>query len=211
MAKNAFIVIDLETGGTDEAENPIMQIAFQCLDYKGKLIEEYTYNEIIKPYGGLKIEKDAIKVHGITEKRANKEGVSIQVALTNFIEVCKKLNPSFGKKGAKFRKPTIVAHNAEFEMDFLMENVDNILGKYLFEYVEGVPMDTLKLGRMAYPNSPTHKLGVLAKLMGVELTDAHDAMSDVKATRIIFVELMNRLKNMSGQESSEAQAFEYKF
>lgn len=211
MAKNPFIVIDLETGGVDETENPIMQIAYEVLDHTGRLLTEHTYNELVKPYGNLKIEEAAVNVHGISVKRAKKEGVPINVALKKLLDLCVKLNPSFRSKGRKFKLPTIVAHNAEFEMDFLAENFDNILGENFYQYVEAVPMDTLKLGRMAYPDKSTHKLGVLAKEMGIVLTDAHDAMSDVKATRAVFTELMNRVQNVSGGGQKEQEHFKYKF
>ena len=87
-----YIVFDTETTGlpedfsapiTDFDNWPrIVQIAWKVYDISGK--ELSSHNRIIKP-DGFTIPQESIRVHRITNERANKEGISLQVALDEFV------------------------------------------------------------------------------------------------------------------------------
>ena len=75
---------------------------------------------------------------------------------------------------AKFCEGAVlVAHNASFDMSFFKRAFPLIGREFDFTVV-----DTLSMARNLYPNIKNHKLGTLAKLFNVSLTNAHRAVHD---------------------------------
>ena len=104
-----YIVFDTETTGlpedfsapiTDFNNWPrIVQIAWKVYDLDGKEIS--SHNRIIKP-DGFVIPQDSIKIHRITNERANREGISLKNALDEFVSSINSSN-------------FLIAHNISFD------------------------------------------------------------------------------------------------
>ena len=104
-----YLFFDTETSGlpknwqapvTDLNNWPrLVQLAYLVYDADGNRVSEGNY--IIKPEN-FTIPKDASKIHGITNERALKEGIDLEVVLLEFQDLVNK---------AKF----LVAHNMSFD------------------------------------------------------------------------------------------------
>lgn len=185
-----FIIFDTETTGlpknfnapvSDSANWPRMvQIAWQLHDAKGNLIEAHDF--IVKPEG-YEIPYNATKVHGITNEKANKEGVELTWLLHKFNE---------GLDKADF----VVGHNIQFDL--------NIVGaEYHRKQTETpmfdkTPVDTMD-SSISYCQLPGGKGGGYKRPNLTELhftlfkerfDEAHNATADVEATARCFLELL---------------------
>jgi DNA polymerase-3 subunit alpha len=104
-----YIVFDTETTGLPEDYSApitdfdnwprIVQLAWKVYDIDGNEIS--SHNRIIKPEGFV-IPPDSIRIHRITNERANQEGILLQDALNEFAK-CIQEN--------KF----LIAHNISFD------------------------------------------------------------------------------------------------
>ena len=79
----------------------------------------------------------------------------------------------------------LVAHNAGFDMSFIMENCDRQGIAHDFTYV-----DTVGMARVMLPAQAKHTLDAVAKTLGVSLENHHRAVDDAEATAQIFVKLI---------------------
>ncbi len=162
-----FVALDIETTGFDFVENEIIEIgAFRFKN--GKPVDEFSI--FIKP---LKEVPEFIKqlTHITDEQLAG--GVSLPDAL----EEMKKY----------LKKDIVVCHNAGFDIGFInrkliscgMEELDNEI------------MDTLDISRAYLPVTLNHKLGTVAEFFNIDLSNAHRAYFDAKATGEILLNLLD--------------------
>ncbi|MGE4288431.1 MAG: DNA polymerase III subunit alpha [Salinivirgaceae bacterium] len=203
-----FLVFDTETTGlpkkwkaplTDFDNWPRMvQLAWQCHDLQGKFL--FAKNHVIKPEG-YSIPDDVVKVHGITNEIAHKQGIPLVDALNDFIADVKK---------AKF----IIGHNIEFDI--------NIVGSELLRC--GMPEIMTKAPQLCTKEESTEFCAIMkngrpkwptltelhTKLFGVPFEEAHNAAADVEATTRCFLELV-RVGGISPQvlkmTDAEIQSF----
>ena len=68
----------------------------------------------------------------------------------------------------------IVAHNAQFDLNFLNAECENCGLPVTKNYA----VDTLQLSRIIYPNTASHKLDYLADYLGIDKGASHRAMDD---------------------------------
>ena len=99
----------------------------------------------------------------------------IEEVLPEFLEFC---------KGA-----VLVAHNAAFDMGFIIRNAQILGLNHKFTYI-----DTVGLSRILLPNLSRHKLNNVAKALGISLENHHRAVDDAGATAEIFVKFIDMLK-----------------
>ena len=82
----------------------------------------------------------------------------------------------------------LVAHNAGFDMSFIVENCDRQGISHDFTYV-----DTVGMARVMLPAQNKHTLDAVAKALGVSLMNHHRAVDDAEATAEIFVKLIEMM------------------
>ena len=87
----------------------------------------------------------------------------------------------------------LVAHNASFDMSFFKRAFPLIGREFDFTVV-----DTLAMARNLYPNIKNHKLGTLAKLFNVSLTNAHRAVHDARATALVLMKMFEDVQARKG-------------
>jgi len=108
-----FLIFDTETTGLPRNYNApltdfdnwprMVQIAWQLHDAKGNLLQHDSI--IIKPEG-YSIPLDTIKIHGITNERANEEGKDLRNSLEVFAQAVAQSNYLCG-------------HNIEFDINII--------------------------------------------------------------------------------------------
>jgi len=183
-----YITFDTETNGlaknydapvTDVNNWPkIIQIAWSLNDDFGKEIEHK--NILIKPEN-FTIDEETIGIHGITQEKAEKYGISLREALEMFSEAVKKAD-------------VLVAHNISFDenviaCEYYRLGMDNpMTGKRKICTMEAstnyckLPS---KSGKYAKPS-----LNKLYQILFQETFDnQHNASFDVKACSRAFFEL----------------------
>ena len=76
----------------------------------------------------------------------------------------------------------IVAHNAQFDMNFLNSECE----KCSLPPVKNKVADTLKLSRLLFPNFASHKLDFLADQFMIDKGSSHRALDDAKTCMELF-------------------------
>ena len=185
-----FLFFDTETTGLpknwqaplEDLENwpRLVQLAWILADGYGK--EVGGGNLIVKPEGFF-IPEAASAVHGITTERAEREGISLDEALSQFVQAIEQ-------------SKIIVAHNISFDekiigAEFLRKKVEH----KFFERPQICTMLTSKdfcqieSGRgYKWPKL----IELHEKLFASGFDGAHDAMADVRACAKCFFELVKR-------------------
>ena len=180
-----FFFYDLETSGVNPRTDRIMQFAGQRtnmdLDPIGK-----PFNILIKMAEDILPEPEACLITGITPQKTVAEGISE----TEFV---KKFDKNINLPGTVFIGFNNIRFDDEF-MRFLFYR--NYYDPYQWQWKDGRSRwDLLDLSRMAralrpdgikWPTDnsgkPTNRLELLASANELDHADAHDALSDVKAT-----------------------------
>ncbi len=83
----------------------------------------------------------------------------------------------------------MVAHNAGFDMSFIIENCKRLGIEQEFTYV-----DTVGLARMLLPGLNRFKLDTVAKALNISLLNHHRAVDDAACTAEIFVKFIKMCK-----------------
>lgn len=140
---------------------------------------------IIRPEG-FYISQESSSIHGITNERAQREGILLIVALKEFYNLIKQ---------ADF----LVAHNMDFDekimgAEFLRNSMDNIFVSKKTICTKEISTDFCKIpstnGKIGYKWPKLSEL--YKKLFNAEFADSHNASADINATAKCFWELKKR-------------------
>ena len=179
-----WIVLDTETGGLSSDKNLIVEIACCAIDTNLTDIGEYT--SLIKPYDNTKsIMSQALQANGLTLEDIN-SGKDSKIVISELIDFFKK-----NKRGNK--KPIIVGHNIDFDISFLVEFF-SFHKKDITDFVEEKTEDTMWWSRYRWQESVNYKLGTCVSNAGLELVNAHRALTDTRATKELFKTFIRNLR-----------------
>ncbi|QQP14669.1 3'-5' exonuclease [Lysinibacillus agricola] len=158
-----FTVLDFETTGLDPEESSIIQIA--AVKYRNfeKVDEFFTYINPIE-----NIPAKITRITGITNE-------DVEDAPYIFDKIYELVEFLEGE--------TIVAHNAPFDMKFLLTNINNM--KKL-SYVKYRVIDTLSLSRKYIDFTKNHKLATLKSFLKLNHLKSHDALHDCYVTAELY-------------------------
>ena len=163
--KQDFVVFDIETTGFSPVENRIIEIgAVKVCD--GKIVDHFS--TFVNPEVPIPFEIE--KLTSIRDDMVV-DAEKIESVLPEFLQF---------SEGCM-----LVAHNAGFDMSFIMENCDRLEMKHDFTYI-----DTVGMARVMLPTQAKHTLDAVAKTLGVSLLNHHRAVDDAEATAEIFVKLI---------------------
>ncbi len=209
-----YFIFDCETGGLDGKTDAICEL---CGVFVNGLTLEVTdtYETIIKPYG-LRYQKEALAVHGLTEDILTEHGEEPEQVIAELIMLFEKYNQDKKRSG----RLMLVGHNVNFDISFL-SNFFSMYGMNLSDYVATIKLDngkeypasldTINFSHLTWPEEKTYKLKNCAEKGGVELFDAHRAMNDVEATYKLFKLFTSRLLSDQGSGGSEKVKEKVKF
>lgn len=228
---NSFIVIDFENGGIDKQEgvhcrkHPLTE--FAGIAIHGVTLEKIVaYENLIKPYdNALTYDPVATQITGITKEMCEKDGVPLRQVVDDICTLIDEANIH----NSKTARPIFVAHNWDFERQYLMD-IFKRAGRDLSKYVDGgkdnqgnfVPtgIDTVDLAKQCWAEitetTTKFKLAPCCQRAGVDQADGHRAMNDVIPTVDLFRYFITRLRSGSsavkvegGQISIHRQSFEW--
>ena len=160
-----FVVFDIETTGFSPVENRIIEIGAVKV-CGGKIVDRFSV--FVNPEVPIPFEIE--KLTGIKDDMVI-DAEKIESVLPQFLSFCEGC--------------MLVAHNAGFDMSFIMENCDRQGIAHDFTYV-----DTVGMARVMLPAQAKHTLDAVAKTLGVSLENHHRAVDDAEATAQIFVKLI---------------------
>lgn len=185
-----IIYYDTETSGLDPIQNDILTLA-GIIEIDGEVKEEF-YLEM-QPFNYENISKEALEVNGLTLEQIK----TFQTPQ----EAHKKLLSIFSKyinKYNKLDKLTAIGHNIGFDIRFLDSLFRKCGDKYFGSWIDYHYIDTMAILNLLKFKKAIQienvKLVTAAKHFGVELTEAHNAMADIKATRELFQKLVERIE-----------------
>ncbi|MDE5865585.1 MAG: PHP domain-containing protein, partial [Lachnospiraceae bacterium] len=167
--KGTFVVFDIETTGFSPINNRIIEIGAVKVT-EGEITDRFS--SFVNP--DVPIPFRIEQLTGINDNMVL-DSPQIDVVLPQFLEFC--------------QNSTLVAHNASFDMSFIMENCDRLGIAHDFTYV-----DTVGIARVLLPDQAKHTLDAVAKTMGVSLENHHRAVDDAEATAEIFVKFIKLLE-----------------
>lgn len=185
-----YICFDIETGGLVATKNPITEFAMVVYDCE-KFEEKFAFETFIKPYDNLSYDPKAMQHTGITFEQLE-TGIEISELVDLLVEAFKTYTN--GNERFKY-KPVLVGHNVSYFDAAFIDYAFKRQGFDLYDYVERYHEDTLFLGRTKWVSQMRKfNLGACCKQAGIELIDAHRAMNDVQANKLLHQYLVNTLR-----------------
>ncbi len=171
-----FVAIDLETTGLSHAECEIIE--FGAVRVTGGKVTE-RFEMLARPSQSLP--PVVARLTGITEEelaQAPEHGHAL-AAFLEFID-----------------DDDLVAHNASFEAGFLRAATGRRFATEI--------LDSLELARIVMPEAPSHALGKLAAVMGLEHQRLHRAAADAELGARLWLALLEKLRALPLPVLSEA-------
>ncbi|MCI6430196.1 MAG: PolC-type DNA polymerase III, partial [Lachnospiraceae bacterium] len=164
-----YVVFDIETTGFSPVSNRIIEIGAVRVE-KGEIKDRFSV--FVNPQVPI-----PFKIEQLT---------SINDSMVMDAETIEEILPKF----LKFSEGAVmVAHNAGFDMSFIIENCKRMGIEQEFTYV-----DTVGMARMLLPGLNRFKLDTVAKALNVSLQNHHRAVDDAACTAEIFVKFVKMCK-----------------
>jgi len=168
-----FVVIDIETTGhSPQTDDRIIEVGIVVIE------DEHITNDFS------------------TLLNPNKSIPPFISNLTGIIDEDVSTAPNFSEKAYEiidlFKNGYFVAHNVDFDLGFLNEELA----------LHGLPtlslpvIDTVELARILYPQAPGYQLGQLAEYLKIIHRDPHRALSDAYVTAELFLNLKKKLNSL---------------
>lgn len=176
-----FVVFDIETTGFSPVNNRMIEIG--AVKVSGGEITD-KYSTFINPEVPIPFEIE--KLTGINDSMVM-DAPKIETVLPEFLAFC--------------QDSVMVAHNANFDMSFVMENAQRLGIRRKYTYV-----DTVGIARVLLPHQAKHTLDAVAKTLGVSLENHHRAVDDAQATAEIFVKFIPMLKEAGADTLAKVNA-----
>ncbi len=166
---DTFVVFDIETTGFSPTNDKIIEIGAVKIA-AGEIIDKFS--SFVNPQ--MPVPLEITELTSITDDMVIDAPV-IEELLPKFLDFC---NGS-----------SLVAHNASFDVSFIVKNAERLQIKTDFTVI-----DTVGLSRILLPELSKYKLNTVAKALGVSLENHHRAVDDAGATAEIFIKLCTMLK-----------------
>ena len=168
--RDSFVVFDIETTGFSPVDNRIIEIG--AVRVSDGVIKD-KFSAFVNPKTPIPFEIQNL-TH-ITDNMVIGEP-EIDIILPKFLEF--------------IGDDALVAHNANFDMSFIMENCKRLGIEKEFTYV-----DTVAISRSLITKLTKHNLDALVKELGIQLSNHHRAVDDAQATAEIFERFVKMLEN----------------
>ena len=176
-----FVVFDIETTGFSPVNNKIIEIGAVKIR-QGEITDRFSV--FVNP--GVPIPFEIEKLTSINDSMVM-DAPSIEVILPQFLDFC--------------QDAVLVAHNANFDMSFIMENAkrQGISRKFTF-------VDTLGIARVLLTHQAKHTLDAVAKTLSISLENHHRAVDDAECTAHIFLKFSAMLRERGADTLSRINA-----
>ncbi len=176
-----FVVFDIETTGFSPVNNRIIEIG--AVKVCGGQVTE-RFSTFVNPQVPIPFEIEKL--------------TSIRDDMVQDAPLIEEVLPEFL---AFARGCVLVAHNAGFDMSFILENIRRLGITVAAENTaSGKPssgpftyVDTVGIARVLLPDQAKHTLDAVAKTLNISLENHHRAVDDAECTALIFVKFIKML------------------
>lgn len=182
------IVIDLETGGFNVDENPLLELACTFLNWTAEdatLSVGETHAWDVEPFSGSSVDPASLKVTGIDLSSDARDAIDEKEALTGFFKLVRAQ-----MKVSGCHRAVMVAHNASFDASFLNQAVHRA-GLKRNPFHPFTTIDTAALGAVAYGHTVLSEICRRAEIE-FQHVEAHSASYDAERTAQVFCNIVNR-------------------
>ena len=194
VLKNRFrkylpVVVDIETGGFNPAENAILEIAITLIEYKNNsFVPGETFRHHIEPFEGSIVEKESLEFTKIKLDHPLRNSINEPDALKDLFKIINQTKNKY-----ECSRAILVGHNAHFDMSFLKASlIRNGIKKSPFHKFSVI--DTVSLGVLA--TGQTVLARVCEKLsIDYDNDEAHSAAYDTMVTANVFCSIVNNYDN----------------
>ena len=166
---DSYVVFDIETTGFSPTNDKIIEIG--AVKIENGIVTD-CYSSFVNPKTPIPFEIQ--KLTSINDEMVIGEP-SIDIVLPKFLEFC--------------GDSVLVAHNASFDMSFIVKKAEELGISLHFTSV-----DTVGLARLLLPDQRNYKLNTIAKYFDISLENHHRAVDDANATGEIFLNFIQILK-----------------
>jgi DNA polymerase III epsilon subunit-like protein len=199
--------VDIESGGLDPRRHPIIQLAAIAID--GETLSAIETIEIKVQFDEAKANKYAIRKNSYSRMTWKEAALPEVIAAATFAEFLKRHAnvPMLGKNGREYKLAQLVAHNAEFDGEFLHTWFDRL---NVFCPARRQVLCTLQRALWHFFERPSvvppsnFKLETLCRHFGIPFyaADAHDALGDIKATVGLYKALVAATVSIPSREAA---------
>ncbi len=180
------VVVDVETGGFNEATDALLQIAAVLIDIDdaGNLFCAETVACHVNPFAGANLDPKSMEVNGIDVDHPFRLALDEKEALP---KIFKPIRNEIKRHGCN--KAILVGHNAHFDLKFVNAATARA-GIKRNPFHPFSTLDTVSLAALAYGQT------VLARAVrsaGLEWdpSEAHSAIYDAEMTAALFCKIVN--------------------
>ncbi|MDY7077470.1 MAG: helicase C-terminal domain-containing protein [Chloroflexota bacterium] len=163
-----YVALDLETTGLDADRDAIIEVG--AVKFHDDEVLD-TFSTFVNP--GRPIPLQITELTGICDGDV--------VGAPGLHDVLSRLARFVGQQ-------PIVGHSVNFDLSFLRRHSQSF---------ENELLDTFELASVLLPHAERYSLGALAKMLGIELEQAHRALDDAQATHRLFRILLRRAAGLS--------------
>ncbi len=187
------VVIDVETAGFNARTDALLEIAAITLkmDNEGWLSPADTLHFHIEPFEGANLDPAALAFTGIDPTNPLRGAVSEYTALHAIFKMIRN-----GMKNANCHRAIMVAHNANFDHNFVMAAAERA-GLKRNPFHPFATFDTAALSGLVLGQTILAKACITAEIP-FDSSQAHSALYDTDRTALLFCELVNRWKRLGG-------------
>ena len=201
-----ILYIDVETTGLDWNRHGLVQLAF-IIEVDGQVVEQHQFKML--PFIEDHVDVRAMEVNGLYKSFTFGSAGHTWKWLDDArpaVEVWRKVKAIWSKYIDKFNsqdKFIVAGYNCQaFDIPFLRKWIEKCEPETKFSvagsFLGHTCLDPLPIfqfwkasGHFTFNQLPNLKLATVCALLDVELDDAHDALSDIKATRIVIKRVQN--------------------
>ena len=191
MNKKIFY-FDVETTGLNDKRNDIIQLG-GLIEINGKIEDEIEL--VCQPFNYNTIDAKALEVNKLTVAQI-KEFPTPQEAHRKLKKVLEKYIDNYTRGHDRFSPAGFnVGFDVGFLREFFLKNKDTYYNSFFDYHLLSVDSLLYLFDYKGLIKLENYKLATVAKHFGIEL-DAHNALSDIKATRQVFYKLLEYFKEV---------------
>ncbi len=174
-----YVIFDIETTGFHNRTCKIIEIGAVKFS-NGEVTDKFS--ALINPLE--KLPQEIIELTKITDDMLENEP-TIDVVLPKFIEF--------------IQGTTLVAHNANFDVNFINKNYKDLFNEDLdLSYIDTVTMSQLLITKIK-----NYKLNTISAFLGISLDNHHRAVDDAEACASIFKYLLEEIDKLNKDNEND--------
>ncbi len=159
-----WVSVDIETTGINPYEHEIIEIGAVLFSLKSI---KKRFQRLVKI--NKKQDPRAQAIHKITNEEVEKNGVSLENALSELLLFIGEV--------------PLIFHNASFDLSFLLLG----FSKQKIELPHNYYYDNLFISRTYFIDRKSHSLAYLREIYNIDTGESHRALADAEATALVFM------------------------